>query len=292
MALTEYGQFFSKWFGDATPKNAKKATGTLTISGVVSDAQIVTVGSKTYEFDIDNTITAGRIKVDIADLRNQATGTLTFTGVPVAAETVTVGTEVYELVAAAEDIAVPTNIPVVLGVTLTADNAVTKLAEAISANSAIVDAVGNTTADTVVLVADVKGTAGNSIDTTTTCSNATFGGANLSGGLDTITAPNAVTALVTAITVNDTSVVAADGAGDTVVVTYGVVGTEGNSIVTTKTMTNGLWAAATLTGGQYATPFKASAGFIIISGTWYICTKPCDKYTTDAWYSASPTIIS
>jgi hypothetical protein len=82
----------------------------------------------------------------------EARATLTFSDIPVAAETVIIGDETYEIVAAAEDIADPANIPVVLGATMTADNAVTKLAEAISANSALVDAVGNTTADTVLVI--------------------------------------------------------------------------------------------------------------------------------------------
>jgi hypothetical protein len=114
----------------------------------------------------------------------EAKATLTFTGVPVAAEVVVIGDETYELVAAAEDVADPANTPVILGATFTADNAVTKLAEAISANSAIVDAVGNITADTVLVIYDSIGTEGNNIGISTTCTNASWGVdvTNLSGG--------------------------------------------------------------------------------------------------------------
>lgn len=105
----------------------------------------------------------------------KAKGTLTFTGVPVAAETVTIGTDVYELVAAAEDVSDPTYTPVILGATFTADNAVTKLAEAISSNSLVVDAVGNTTADTVLVVARLVGSEGNDIALATDCTNASWG---------------------------------------------------------------------------------------------------------------------
>lgn len=283
----EYTQFFKKWFSSDTPVAGVKANGTLTISGVVSDAETVTIGSNTYEFDINNSITSGNIKVDIADLRNQATGTLTFSGIPVVTQTVVIGgTETYEFVAATGDVQVG-NIAVVLGETLTADNAVTKLAEAINANSILVTGVSSTTADTVVVTAIVKGTAGNSITTTETCTNASWGGATLSGGVNTVTASNGVTALVDAINDNDTIVSAADGAGDTVVVSYFVAGTDGNSLATTETMSNGAFGSATLANGVYATPVNCPA-FIVISGVWYIADAPVTKYTTGGWKSATP----
>ena len=114
----------------------------------------------------------------------KANATLTFTSGVTAGEVVTIGNEVYEFVAVAGDIDSPTNIPVVLGVTLTADNAITKIAEAISANSAIVDAVGNTTADTVLVVNNLVGTEGNEVAVSTDCVAASWGEdvTNLSGG--------------------------------------------------------------------------------------------------------------
>jgi hypothetical protein len=111
----------------------------------------------------------------------KATGTLTFTGIPVAAETVTIGTEVYEFVAAAEDVSDPTYTPVILGATFTADNAVTQLALEISSNSPLFDAVANTTADTVLVVARKVGSEGN-VASTTTCTNASWGAETLEGG--------------------------------------------------------------------------------------------------------------
>lgn len=115
-----------------------------------------------------------------------ARATLTYSGTPVAAEVVTIGgIEIYEFVEAAEDIAEVGNIPVILGATPTADNAVTKLAEAISSNSALVDAVASTQADTVLMVARLLGTEGNDITVETDAANASFGQdvENLSGGL-------------------------------------------------------------------------------------------------------------
>lgn len=114
----------------------------------------------------------------------KAKATLTFTGVVVAAETVTIGDEVFEFVAEAVNIAVATNIPVVVGTTLTADNAVEKLAIAINANSKIATAVGDKTEDTCVISYIKTGDAGNDVEIEETCTNASFGAdvVKLSGG--------------------------------------------------------------------------------------------------------------
>lgn len=288
----EYTQFYKKWFGDAHPIAGVKATATLTISGVVSDTQTVTIGSSVYEFDINDTYTAGRIQVDVSDLRNQAIQTLAFVGVPVVTNTVTLGggdnTEIYEFVAAAEEVQ-EGNIPVVLGETLTADNAVAELAEVINTNSALVTAVADDEANTVVVTAIVRGTAGNSIDTTDTCANANWGDTTLKGGLDTITAANAVTALVASINANDEYVTASDGNDGKVVVKCKYVGTDGNSITVSETLANGGWEdrATKLSTGVYATPVNCPA-FIIIDGTWWIADSPVTKYTEGGWKSATP----
>ena len=105
----------------------------------------------------------------------KAKATLTFSDVVVAAETVTIEGQVFEFVAVAGDIADPANIPVVVGATLTADNAVTKLAEAINANSTLVTAVEDTDDDTCIITYILVGTEGNDISVATTCTNATFG---------------------------------------------------------------------------------------------------------------------
>lgn len=46
-----------------------------------------------------------------------------------------------------------------------------------------------------------------------------------------------------------------------------------------------------LTGGQYATPCNASSAVIVIDNTIYFTDKPCSLVTTDAWYSAAPTLL-
>ena len=113
-----------------------------------------------------------------------ATATLTFDGVVVAAETVTIGGKVFEFVADADDVAEGTDYAVVVGSTLTADNAVTKLADAINANLTDVVAVKDTTKDTCTITYKTVGTEGNSVTVETDCTKASFGEkvTKLSGG--------------------------------------------------------------------------------------------------------------
>lgn len=59
-------QLQPKWFSDATPKNPKTATATLTFTGVVADAQTVIIGTETYEFKASGDAETGKIKVDVS----------------------------------------------------------------------------------------------------------------------------------------------------------------------------------------------------------------------------------
>lgn len=115
-----------------------------------------------------------------------ATATLTFSGAIEVAETVTIGDDVFEFVATADDITEETNIPVVVGDVLTAENAVAKLTAAINAKSEIVTAVAVNTdeTDAVVVSYIAVGTAGNSISVETDVTNASWGNdvTKLSGG--------------------------------------------------------------------------------------------------------------
>lgn len=90
---------------------------------------------------------------------------------------------------------------------------------------------------------------------------------DVSGG---VTASDAVTALVSAITASgDGTYSGADGAGDTVVVTATTKGVAGDSIATTETCTNGAWDAATLgttTAGVNGTP--GSNNQLAMDGTY------------------------
>lgn len=150
----------------------------------------------------------------------KATGLLTMSSTPVATETITIDTEVYEAIANGGAVSDSSYIAVELAATPTADTFVVSLETAINTNSALVTAVAST--------------------------------------------PN-----------------------DTVALTYVVVGTEGNSVATTETLSNGSFGAATLAGGQYATPCKTSNAIIEISGTKYYTEKPVDKYSTTGWQTIS-----
>lgn len=115
-----------------------------------------------------------------------ATGTLTFTGAVSDGETVTIGDDVYEF---DTDASVTSgNILVDVSGGATASDAVTALVAAITASDTQGVGAADGTGDTVDLTADTKGTAANSIATTETCANGSFGAATLENGVDSTTA--------------------------------------------------------------------------------------------------------
>ena len=291
--------FHKPWF-HGTPVNAKKASATISFDDVISDTETITIGSNVYEFDYTDAVTAGRIKIDMTDYLTKATATLTYESVPVEAETVTLGAgdseEVYEFVADVGDLT-EGNIAVILGEDFTVDNAVTELAEVINANSALVTALASENDGTVVLTAKAGGTGANTLAVATTASNAEFGAGvtTLSGGLNTCTAANGSACLVAALNANEDEVVSATLGADTesVVISNKLVGTEGNNVTVSTTCDNGLFGdgATKLSGGQYATPCNASSAVIVVDNTIYFTDKPCTKWTENAWYSASPSLL-
>lgn len=103
---------------------------------------------------------------------------------------------------------------------------------------------------------------------------------------DGVTASDAVTALVAAITANNDSVVTAvDGDGDTVVVTAVVYGTEGNSIAVSTDASKGEWAKATLAGGIDGT--VAKKGTIMFDANYvYVAVDDCTE-TVSNWKKAT-----
>lgn len=240
-----------------TNKANASATGTLTVSGVVVDGQTVTIGSRVYQFRTGATaLTSGNVAVDISARGTKAQGILTIAEPVTAGDTIVVGDQTYvfvtgtanaagEIGLGADEAATKVNIPAAINGTDSINTANTKVtASAFSA-------------DVCTLTARYTGTQGNSIVTAelgqglTHASNV-FNAATLgttTAGVD-VSAANAITDLVTAIT-NDTSAVvtAVDGAGDTMVVTAITAGVGGNSLATTETMTNGAWGAATLADG-------------------------------------------
>jgi len=106
---------------------------------------------------------------------------------------------------------------------------------------------------------------------------------DVSGGL---TAPYAVTALVSAITNNSKIVTAVDGALDTVVVTYVSGGVVGN-VSTTTTCVNGSFTTGTLTGGINGTPCPEKNTLVYATPYYYICTQEGNESDV-AWERFTP----
>lgn len=292
--MAEYTQRYDdKWFSSATPVNAVKANGTLTIGGVVIEGETFTIGDTTGEFNAGGGITVGNIEVDISSYTTASQGTLTIDTQPTNANTMTIGTKVYTFKtdgteAVDGDISIGTSLATAQANIVAAINGTDTLNTA----NAFVTA-GSFSADALVLTAITGGVAGDLISTTETFTAVTniFDATELgttTAGVD-CTATNAVTAIV-AVTDSFDGVTLTDGTGDTVVVTNILVGTEGNDVASTETMANGAFGATKLAGGLYATPVRC-ATFKIISGVWYIAEKAVDKWDTAGWKSATPTLI-
>lgn len=264
-------------FETATPVNAVAATGTLTLTGVAVDGETVDIGDDRYELcaDTAQSLTAGSdFAADITSYATKAQGTLTVDTQPTSGDTFTIGTKTYTIV--------PDG-------TANADGEVSRGTNLATAQANIVAAINGTdghnvahtqvsaaafAANASVITAQVGGTAGNSIATTETFTAGTnvFDAATLgttTAGTD-CSAANAVTALVASVTANDTQGVgAADGAGDTVVLTADTKGVAANSIATTEAMANASFGAGTLTGGVDGTvgdqwECKVNASYIYV----------------------------
>lgn len=246
---------------EGTPVNAVNASKTLTVSGVVIDGETVTIdnpafeGTNTYEFSASAalSVTEGNIAVDINAATVKATDGLTMDTNPTPGDTMTIGTKVFTFVPNGtanadgeidvEALLADTQLNVVAAIKGTDHNEPHPL---VTCDAAFL-------ADVLAITALVGGAAGNAIATTETFTAGTnvFSAVNLQNGTD-CSAAAAVTALVAAITASDTQGVgAADGAGDTVVITADVAGAAGNSIAIGENMSNGEFAggAVLLSGG-------------------------------------------
>lgn len=243
-----------------TPVNGAAASKVLSIDGVVIDGETVLIGDDVYEFcadDAQSVSAVGNIPVDIEIHSVKSTGTLTMDTQPLSGDKVTIGTKVYTFVPVGTD---------------TADGEVSIGADLAEAQANLVAAINGTdgistphplvsaadfAADDCVITALVGGVLGDAIATTETFTAGTniFAVGTLGGGVDCLAA-DAVTALVLAITASDTQGVgAADGAGNTVVLTADDAGAAGNDIALGETMANGAFAggATALSGGADGT---------------------------------------
>ena len=229
---------------EGTPVNAVNATATITFTSVVTDGETLTIGDDTYEFtaDADSTVSQeGNIAVDIEANTTKASVALTVDTKPTAGDTMTIGTKKYTFVAVA---AGDTDGEIEVGADKAGAqvNIVAAINGTDGFNVAHPDVTAaNFAADASTITAIVGGTDGNGIASTETFTAGTniFATAKLAGGAD-CSAANAITALVAAITASDTQGVgAADGAGDTLVLTADTAGVAGNEIEITETLING-----------------------------------------------------
>jgi hypothetical protein len=264
LADSSFTALHAHLLSEDTPVNAVAATGTLTLTGVVVDGETVTIGDDVYEFDTHatETVTAGHIAVDVSGGSTvQAQGTLTLDTLPTDGDTIHIGSTTYRFkstMTAANDIKITAaNLgatQVSLRKTVNGTGAAgTDYFTGTTTPHALVT-MAAFAADDAVLTAKAGGTAGNSIATTETFTAGTnvFDDATLgttTAGVDP-TASEAVTALVSTITASTTEPVsAADGTGDTVVITADVPGTDAESIATSTTAANGSFGDTTLVDG-------------------------------------------
>lgn len=260
----------------ATPVNAVAASGVLTISGVAIDGETITIGDDSYEFAADTAQSISEdFAIDITSYTTASQGTLTVDTQVTATDTMTIGSKVFTFVAdgtesADGDISVGTDLATGQANIVAAINGT----DGINTPHTLVSAAAFATNDCVI-TALIGGTAGDTIATTETFTTGTnvFDAVTLgttTAGVD-CTAANAVTAIVTSVTANDTQGVgAADGAGDTVDLTADIKGTAANSIATTETMANGSFGAVTLESGVDGTVGTASLGQFIHYDSSYL----------------------
>lgn len=254
-------------FKTALSENVR-STSTLTISGVVIDAETVTIGTEIYEFDstTGGGVTSPNKRVDITPYSVAAQGVITVTA-DSAGDTFTIGSKVFTLVTAGTQ-AIDGQVPAYNTSDSSQQSAVYAAINGLDGVNTVhptVSCGGFGASNAALLTAKAGGTAGNSIATTSPGSQITFDAGTLGtarAGTACLQA-NAVTALVAGIMgtaggLPSTIVTAVDGAGDTVVVTSIIGGTAAN-YTTSQTMAHGAWSG-NMTGGVAATANQIAIG--------------------------------
>lgn len=260
---------------EGTPVNAVAAATTLTFTGVVKDGETLTIGANVYEIAADEaqTVTAGRIAVDITAVATASSGALTMDTQPIAGDTVTIGNKTYIFVpvgtdTAAYEVSIGADLAGAQANLVAAINGTDELNTPHPSVEASAFAVNICT-----ITALIAGTGGDTIATTETFTAGTniFAAGTLGSGAD-CTAANAILKLVAEITAHDTiGVGAVDGDGDTLVLTAEVKGVGGNSIAVATTMANAAFGAGvtTLENGVNGTVSEGMA-FMVDETNMYV----------------------
>lgn len=273
------------------------AGGAITLAAVADGTWVPNVGILTAAANPTNAQATGVLTAAGNATRANAVGTLTLAGQPLDTETVTLDAKVYTFQTVLTDVdgnvligatASDSLDNLIAAVTLGA-GAGTTYATATTLHSTVTAAAG--AGDTATITAKASGVGGNSIATTETLTNGSFGAVTLENGAaaETVTidatvytfvdhlttafhvligatASATLDNLIAAIntdagagttygtgTTDHPTVTAAAGAGDTVDITAIARGTVGNSIASTEACANMSFGAATLTGGTLET---------------------------------------
>ncbi len=260
------------------------ASGVLTSNNTnVSNADTVTIGLITYTFKTALT-------------ERYATAVLTSDNTNVSSgDQVTIGIHTYTFRTALTVLTGGNQVPYEVLIGASADASLTNLAAAIngSAGAGSTYAAGtpvNTnvtsgavSSHTITLTAITLGTGPNTVATTETSAHLSFGGATLSGGVNSIaneiliggSADASLTNLAAAIngaagsgtnyssaTAGNTQVSSSAVASHALTVTALTIGTSGNSLATTKSAATLSWGGSTLSGGVNAGTITSTASQI------------------------------
>ena len=232
---------------------AALSVGTLRVASAVKDGETVTIGTTVFEADTDDVVTAGRVAVDLTDSATAAaaTGTLTLADNAAADETVVIGDRTYTFKAtltAANQVKVGAtasdSIDNLIAAINGAAGAGTTYGTGTVAHALVTAAAG--AGDTMVVTAKTKGTAGNSIASTETMGDGSWGAANLAGGVDP-TASEFTTAFTAAVNSAGIGIAAVRATANAVVI-YASKIDQLTASATTETLSgsNNAWSAATL----------------------------------------------
>lgn len=254
----------------AAPRGAglgSSAIGVLRAASAVKDTETVVIGADTYEVDTHDvaTITAGRIRLDLhGGTTAKATGVLTFSDVALDGETVTINGKIYTfqtvltnvdgnvLIGANAAASIANLRAAILG----AAGAGTLYAAATPAHTTVT--VSASDATTLTVQAKQGGTPANAYGTTESLTNAAWGGATMSGGVDP-TAAEFTTALTAAINTSGTEKVTAVRVSANEVLVYSsnargdatpVARADALTLTETLTGANNAWDTAAMRGGR------------------------------------------
>jgi len=249
------------------------ATGVLTFTAIPIDGELITIGNDTYEFDTNASVVSGNIRVDISGVNGATidavvtqltsiinankTEKITATG-STANDTITITSTIPGTIGNLVSTYKTTtgaswaNDTLINGADCSVANAVTAIKAEIDAHitaNFTATPVSNVITITAKSSGSYSGSKANALETSTTCTGASFNSTTFIGGLD-CTSAQAATALNTVINASATETITSTNlVSGQVVVTYDTTGITGQ-IATTETCVNASWGNITLSSGD------------------------------------------